>query len=130
MLTGRPFMCGSISSAARSYQPARSALVIPSSGNSTLSGRESSTLTTAAPSRRPLSHDVAGGLVVAQAEVARMAQAAVARPLREADLRDQLRAHPVRAARDRMYVRERRLVLLQVAELLAERRERAVVEAR
>src|SRR5688500_10670587 len=60
--------------------------------------------------RRPLGgsfpDDVARRLVVAQAEVAGMPQAPVARPLGEADLGHQLGLYPVRAAWNRMHVGE------------------------
>ena len=65
----------------------------------------------------------AGGLVVAQPEEARLPQPTVARPLGEADLGDQLGAGPVRAARDRSRIDERRLGRLQLAQ--AGRRGRA-----
>src|SRR3954465_16061088 len=48
----------------------------------------------AGPSCELLAHDLAGRLVLAQPEIARVAQAAVARPLREADLGDELRLDP------------------------------------
>ena len=48
-------------------------------------------------SRRLLTYDVGSGLVVAQPEVARVAQPAVAGPLGEPDLRHQFGAHPVGA---------------------------------
>src|SRR3954454_22064352 len=47
------------------------------------------------PSGRPFAHHLAGALVLAQPEEARLAHAAGGGPLREADLRDELRADPV-----------------------------------
>src|SRR3954469_10426607 len=44
--------------------------------------------------RELLAHDLGGRLVLAQPEVARVAQAPVARPLREADLGDERRLDP------------------------------------
>src|SRR5688500_14575182 len=58
-----------------------------------------------------------------------MAQAAVAGPLGEADLRHELGPHPVRSRRGRLARLERRLVLLQLAHALAKLPERVLVEA-
>src|SRR5687768_11409127 len=57
-----------------------------------------------------------------------MAQPAVAGPLAEADLRDQLGVDPVGSARDRVDVGERRVVALEPAQALAELPQRGVVE--
>src|SRR4051794_41978181 len=62
-------------------------------------------------SRSALAHDGARGLVVAQAEEARMAQAPGAGPLGEADLGDELGLDPGHVAlADRAGVGERRVV--------------------
>jgi hypothetical protein len=54
-----------------------------------------------------LADDVGGRFVVAHPEKTRLTQPAVLRPLREADLGNQLRASPVRAAGDGTRVDER-----------------------
>src|SRR4051795_13356008 len=78
----------------------------------------------------PLADHVRGGLVVAQAEEARMAQPAGAGPLGEADLRDELRGGPRDAALlDRRRVGERRVVAAQRAQPFAEIAQRLMVEA-
>src|SRR3954452_3542173 len=78
----------------------------------------------------PLADHVGGGLVVAQAEEARMAQPAGAGPLGEADLRDELRGGPRDAALlDRRRVGERRVVAAQRAQPFAEIAQRLMVEA-
>src|SRR5215211_6847378 len=58
-----------------------------------------------------------------------MAEAAVARPLGEGDLRDQLGLDPVGVARDRMDVGERAVLALELAQPSAEAVERRAVEA-
>src|SRR4029079_1169339 len=66
-----------------------------------------------------------GGLVVAQPKKARLPQPIITRPLGEADLSDQVGARPVRAARERTRVDERRVRRLQLSQLrakLAQRR--------
>src|SRR5215210_8624462 len=58
-----------------------------------------------------------------------MPQAAVARPLRERDLRHELGADPEGAGRHRLEGRERRRVLLELAQPPAQFAQRCVVEA-
>src|SRR4051812_29875262 len=80
--------------------------------------------------RSTLADHLARGLVVAQAEEARVAQAAGARPLGEAGLRDELRLDP-RDPRffDRRAVGERRIGAPERAQAAAEVAQRLVVEA-
>ena len=77
-----------------------------------------------------LSHDVARGLVGAEAEQARVAQLAVHRPLDERHLHDDLRPHPVRAhARQPVGLRERRRRDLERVEPRAQVEQELGVEA-
>src|SRR3954451_6239409 len=83
------------------------------------------------PSGRPFVHHLAGAFVLAQPEEARLEHPAGGGPLREADLRDELRADPVhpRGARlDRLV--ERRRWNLQRLEPRAQRHERRRVDPR
>src|SRR5438105_7639621 len=58
-----------------------------------------------------------------------MSQLAVARPLRESDLRDQLRTHPVRALARQAVRGERRRGLLERGKLVVQRAQQLAVEA-
>jgi len=72
-----------------------------------------------------LADNLGGGLVVAHPKEARLPEPTLTRPLGEADLGNQLGASPVRAARDRSRIGERRLRRLQLPQphpKLAERR--------
>src|SRR6478735_4684281 len=75
-----------------------------------------------------LSNDRAGRLVEAQAEEARVAQAAGGRPLGEAELGHELRLDPRRVAVARC-VDERGVLTMQRAQALAEIQQRGVIEA-
>ncbi len=77
-----------------------------------------------------LTDDLAGGLVVTQTEVPRMAQPTVARPLGETDLGDERRGDPGHVAfTDRPGVVERGAVGAQFAHLRGEFTERRLVES-
>src|SRR3954452_8441798 len=82
------------------------------------------------PAGSALAHDLGRRLVVAEAEEARVAQAAGAGPLREADLGDELGLDPRHAALlDRGGVGEGRVVAVQGAQARPEVAQRRVVEA-
>src|SRR5204863_7506103 len=79
-------------------------------------GRRARRRTPPRSSRGPLPDHLARALVVAKPEVARVPEAAVARPLGEGELTDEPRLDPVRSSRDRIDVGERRVVALELAE--------------
>ena|ERR1043165_6240306 len=75
-------------------------------------------------------YDVARIFIVTDAQQSRVTKLVVFRPLNEADLHDDLRAHPVRAqAREADGFGEWRLLDLQCVELAAQVEEQFVVEA-
>src|SRR3954454_21850507 len=76
-----------------------------------------------------LAHDVASRLVSTQSLEARVAEHALAGPLREADLGDELRPGPVHAALTNLVALERRGRFLQRLELPPEGAQHPVVEA-
>src|SRR5713101_15439 len=76
----------------------RTALLIPSPGNKTLSGRDTSILWPPTfSSDTALPHHGPGWLVIAQAKETWMTQFAINGPLREADLSHELGSNPMRA---------------------------------
>ena len=93
----------------------------PTSARRSGSGASRSTSTRWSSRRRAsrpsaaLADDLGRGLVVAQAEEARVAQAAVARPLAEADLGDELAARPRSTCALADLVGERRVVAARAA---------------
>src|SRR4051794_28833322 len=95
-------------------------------------GREESASPAAArtsgSSPRTLSDHLLGSLVVPQAEVARVAQPPVPRPLAECELPDQAWLDPMGSLRDRMDVDEWGVRSLQLPHPLAEVGERPLVE--
>src|SRR6185437_4141634 len=80
---------------------------------------------------RRFAHDVARGLVFAQALERRMAQRAIARPFGERNFADELRTHPVGAPSlsSGRRVDEWRLVGSELLQSLAQHREQRIVEA-
>src|SRR5258707_9056279 len=76
----------------------RSALVIPSPGNNTLSGRDTSIVRPPTlSSHTTLPHHGPGRLVIAQAKETGMTQFSINGPLRKADFGHELRPNPIRA---------------------------------